>query len=56
MFSCEFCETSNNTFSYKTPPVATSGKIKKNVLPNITFILNARSESGIIFCLNALDF
>ena len=24
MFSCEFCEISNNTFSYRTPPVAAS--------------------------------
>ena len=26
MFSCEFCEISKNTFSYRTPPVAASGK------------------------------
>ena len=25
MFSSEFCEISKNTFSYRTPPVATSG-------------------------------
>ena len=25
VFSCEFCEISKNTFSYKTPPVAASG-------------------------------
>ena len=24
MFSCEFCEICKNTFSYRTPPVATS--------------------------------
>ena len=24
-FSCEFCEISKNTFSYRTPPVAASG-------------------------------
>ena len=24
MFSCEFCEISRNTFSYRTPPVAAS--------------------------------
>ena len=24
MFSCEFCEMSKNTFSYRTPPVAAS--------------------------------
>ena len=26
VFSYEFCETSENTFSYRTPPVAASGK------------------------------
>ena len=25
MFSCEFCEISKNTRSYRTPPVAVSG-------------------------------
>ena len=25
MFSCEFCEISKNTFSYRTPPVPASG-------------------------------
>ena len=25
VFSCEFCEISRNTFSYKIPPVAASG-------------------------------
>ena len=25
VFSCEFCEISKNTFSYRTPPVAASG-------------------------------
>ena len=24
VFSCEFCETSNNTFSYRAPPLAAS--------------------------------
>ena len=24
VFSCEFCKTSKNTFSYRTPPVAAS--------------------------------
>ena len=28
MFSCEFCEISKNTFSYRTPPVAASGALK----------------------------
>ena len=26
VFSCEFCETSKDTFSYRTPPVAASNK------------------------------
>ena len=25
VFSCEFCDISKNTFSYRTPPVAASG-------------------------------
>ena len=37
MFSCEFCEISKNNFSYRTPPVAASGKKKwhkfRNRLP-----------------------
>ena len=28
VFSCEFCETSKNTFSYRTPPVAASVALK----------------------------
>ena len=35
---------------------ANVNKIKKSVLPNISFILNAVSENGIIFCLNRLIF
>ena len=27
VFSCEFCEISKNTYSYRTPPVATSEKL-----------------------------
>ena len=27
VFSCEFCEISKTTFSYRTPPVAASGKV-----------------------------
>ena len=29
VFSCEFCEISKNTFSYRTPLVATSGNSTK---------------------------
>ena len=32
VFSCEFCEISKNTFSNRTPPVATSGTNTKNIL------------------------
>ena len=28
VFSCEFCEISKNTFSYKTPPLADSIPLK----------------------------
>ena len=27
LFSCEFCETFQNTFFYKTPPMAASGNM-----------------------------
>ena len=27
VFSCEFCEISNNTYFYRTPPVAASGAV-----------------------------
>ena len=38
-FSCEFCEISKNTFSYRTPPVAASALyINKNPRP-INFLL-----------------
>ena len=29
--SCEFCQISKNTFSYRTPPVATSQSVKISV-------------------------
>ena len=32
LFSCEFCEISKNTFSYRTPPVAASGNSFKPCL------------------------
>ena len=32
MFSCEFCEISKNTFSYRTPLVAASGFYYKDVV------------------------
>ena len=33
VFSCEFCEISKNTFSYRTPPVAASQPMKSNPSP-----------------------
>ena len=32
VFSSEYCENFKNTFSYRTPPVATSGKIRTKSL------------------------
>ena len=29
-FSCEFCETFKNTFSYRTPPVVASQNFKRD--------------------------
>ena len=30
VFSCKFCKISENTFCYRTPPVAASGETKRN--------------------------
>ena len=35
MFSCEFCEISKNTFSYRTPPVAASISHKNSIFIEI---------------------
>ena len=47
VFSCEFCEISKNTFSYRTPPVAasvkathTNNKINSNYLGDKLFLKN----------------
>ena len=42
VFSCEFCEISKNTFSYRTPPVATSDKNMPH--RTNTFLLNTVSN------------
>ena len=34
-FFCEFCEISKSTFSYRTPPVAASVRIKNNMTKTI---------------------
>ena len=42
VFSCEFCEISKNTFSYRTPPVAASGFTRKQIIsyfPSILWII-----------------
>ena len=31
VFSCEFCEISKNTFSYRTPPLAASVPLGSNL-------------------------
>ena len=45
VFSCEFCKISNNTFSYRTPPVAVSTKLR---ICNSIFIA-LRNFQGIVF-------
>ena len=35
VFSCEFCEISKNTYSYRTPPVAASVCILRNTYKNV---------------------
>ena len=40
VFSCEFCEISKNTFSYRTPPVAASATfLKSTCLISISLLL-----------------
>ena len=36
VFSCEFCEISKNTFSYRTPPVAASAPTILILVENIS--------------------
>ena len=42
VFSCEFCEISKNTFSYRTPPMGSSGikqnQIRRKISLQITFL------------------
>ena len=49
MFSCEFCEISKNTFSYRTPPVVasvlyTAKKTNQSISPIISYNLQARNQ------------
>ena len=54
VFSCEFCEISRNTFSYRTPPVAPSecklASCLRNNLRNVkkmTVFMQALCENGV---------
>ena len=54
VFSCEFCEISRNTFSYRTPPVAASecklASCLRNNLRNakkMTVFMQALCENGV---------
>ena len=54
VFSCEFCEISRNTFSYRTLPVAASecklARCLRNNLQNVrkvTVFMHALCESGV---------
>ena len=54
VFSCEFCEISRNTFSYRTPPVAASecklASCLRNNLRNVkkmTVFMQALCENGV---------
>ena len=45
VFSCQFCEISKNTFSYRTPPVAASGQYLEYILKRIFIGKNRSSYS-----------
>ena len=60
-FSCEFCEISNNTFSYRTPLVAASGhalrafptvmllsSLKRSVLEEVCILLDFHNNSTML--------
>ena len=46
MFSCGFCEISKNTFSYRTPPVATSD------FDTLKLVVSPHTETGFSMPLN----
>ena len=57
VFSCEFCEISKDTFSYRTPPVAVSeygevpscGSVAMNVIDKIKFVPEVFKKGKISF-------
>ena len=54
VFSCEFCEISKNTFSYRTPPLAASGNTflsEVNILYNFNQDLHQITQQ---MCLSHL--
>ena len=48
VFSCEFCEISNNIFSYRTPPVAASRTF--NLLAPLVHL-----EKFILYCIYCIN-
>ena len=58
VFSCEFCETSKNTFSYRTPPVAACDiSIVENwsrLLVTICFQYMAYTWLFHVYCVNVI--
>ena len=46
VFSCEFCEISQNTFSYRLPPVAASEIRRELVAQNIYVLQGGNFASG----------
>ena len=46
MFSCEFCEISNNTFFHRTPPSAASAMPKQNVRVTRGWFVTVRTLSS----------
>ena len=53
VFSCEFCEISKNTFSYRTPPVAASEYIYK--VKDCEFWWNFSIQTATMLRHNKLD-
>ena len=57
VFSCEFCEISKNTFSYRTPPVTASGLVLYLFIthPCIFFIFHQVVRKPFKFINNGLQ-
>ena len=51
VFSCEFCEISKNTFSHRTPPVATSDAHLYLLASNITQDVNLTGTYVMLTCI-----